>query len=236
MNKLVHCADGYNSYASWIIPMGFKITNNADEADLLLLAGGQDIDSAIYNQPRGYNTGGRTRRDEVELELYKKFDRPGKYMLGICRGAQLICAKQKGGALVQHMAHPGYHSITTNEGDEMTCISMHHQQMLLKDINPKDYELLAWAKGLSPIHLNGEDEDYNFGDDYQEPEVVVFNGNKVAIQSHPEVMSVNSKFVGYCRSLVDKYILGETGIKSVEGIGRETSKHERFQTLFERSR
>lgn len=199
--KLVHVAYGYDGYARWILPLGYELTKDYTKADLLLLAGGEDIDAGIYRENRGSYTGRPGKRDEIEVALYNYFNERKKPIAGICRGAQNLCALKPGGSLVQHSQHPHYHSIVTDDGKQMGCISMHHQQLRLDNVDPKEYKLMAWAEKLSPFHLDGNDQDYNYGPDYKEPEVVLFSGNQLAVQSHPECMDFDSPFVNYCKEI-----------------------------------
>lgn len=208
--KLVYVPDGQNGYCSWLKQLDIHVTNDPNKADILLLSGGEDINPAIYKQKRGRLTGyPNEARDRFEIEAYNRFKEQGKPIIGVCRGSQLCCALQEGGALVQHMQHSGMHPVITNDGRKMSSNSYHHEQMLLRDINTDNYELLAWAETPSSIHLGENDIDYDFGPDYKDPEVVLFQGHILSIQPHPECMSITSEFVQYCQNLVRKYILNE---------------------------
>lgn len=227
MNRKIYCANGSFGYASWVLPLGIEITRNPEDADILLLEGGQDIDFRLYSKFRGRHTGSPGERDVRELALYKEFNREGKYMLGICRGAQYCCAMQPGGALIQDMSHPHYHNITTREGHILSCPSLHHQSQLLTNIPPENYELVAWAERLSPYHLDGEDKQIDLPMNFKEPEIVIYNNSQVCIQSHPEMAHINSKFVQYCQNLMRKYILNEPEVElQNEGIGRNRSSYQ----------
>lgn len=209
MNKKLYVVDGSTGYANWLQDMGMELVYDRDKADIAMFTGGADWQPWIYGEREGERTSCSPERDRRELEMYKFFVEKGIPMIGTCRGGQLFTIKV-GGSLVQHSEHPWEHFVTTNEGEKLWINSLHHQQFLLEGCSK--YDLLAWAEKLSDFHLNGYEKDYNFPDDYKEPEVVYFYETKcLAIQCHPEMMfySGMQKGVKYFQSLVRKYILEE---------------------------
>ena len=71
--------------------------------DALVLAGGADVDPALYGAAADPATSGlRPDRDAGELALLSAARDAGLPVLGICRGMQLI-AVATGGSLVQHL-------------------------------------------------------------------------------------------------------------------------------------
>lgn len=174
--------------------------------DVVLFGGGEDISPTLYNQkPSRYSGSGKliSNRDAYEVEIFKSAVAAGASILGICRGAQLICALS-GGSLYQHVnAHAGRdHKMTTSEGTVLNVCSVHHQMM-----NPMGtkHELLGWSTDiLSNVHIIEEEENVPVE---VEPEVVFFNDTKaLAIQYHPEFMASNDEAVEYARKLVTKYL------------------------------
>ena len=110
--------------------------------DGLLLAGGSDIDPAIYGAVRHPETGKPDRdRDSLETVLLREALERDLPVLAICRGLQLLNAVL-GGSLVQHIEghrHPeqqAAHPITIAsqsrlrsilQVDELVVNSRHHQ-------------------------------------------------------------------------------------------------------------
>lgn len=72
--------------------------------DGLLLAGGEDMDPALYGQTNKGSRGIDRARDEAELALLDAFLRAGKPVLAICRGHQVVNV-WLGGDLIQDL-HP----------------------------------------------------------------------------------------------------------------------------------
>lgn len=214
MKRLVVVGNHYNAQApflqlfasSVVVGRGedIELTSN----DVLLFGGGEDISPSLYKQKpsrysgASYNLSGRDMKEVALFNQALKLDIP---MIGICRGAQLLCACS-GGSLYQHVNnHAGRdHPMTTNDGVNIVVCSVHHQMM-----NPlgTKHELLAWSSEvLSNVHLIEGEKNLEVE---VEPEVVYFNDTKsLAIQYHPEFMSDNDVAVQYARELVSKFILG----------------------------
>lgn len=178
-----------------------------NEDDVILFGGGEDISPSIYKQTVGRHTSAGldlSERDTFELYAMGKAQKAGAKLLGICRGAQLMCASN-GGSLYQHVNNHGGrgHMMTTNEGKELHVCSVHHQMM-----NPMktNHELLAWASNvLSDVHLIEKEIDVSVD---VEPEVIYFKDVQgLAIQYHPEFMSEFSEAVQYSIELVKKYLI-----------------------------
>jgi len=182
--------------------------------DALVIWGGEDISPSIYNSAvskRTYAPAVPSRRDRIEMDACLAAIDRGIPLIGVCRGAQLVCALA-GGRLIQHVnGHGGGHMMETNDGETLRTTSVHHQMM---DPFEVDHFLLAWASPCrSDVYIVGDDtSDGKFEERGIEPEVVWFPQIKaLAIQGHPEFVSNpdTDPFVQYCMRMVDQYILGE---------------------------
>jgi gamma-glutamyl-gamma-aminobutyrate hydrolase PuuD len=176
--------------------------------DVILFGGGADISPTLYGQkPNRYTGAGNvlSGRDKAEKILFEHAQKVGAKSLGICRGAQLVCALS-GGSLIQHVTNHGNsagHDMKTNDGQIIHVCSVHHQMM-----NPfnTEHELIGWAKdNISTCYLVENDKQVEVK---VEPEVVWFPKTQaLGIQYHPEFMSVSDPAVLYSRELVRKYLL-----------------------------
>lgn len=196
-----YTADGYPGDGDWIENCFF--TRKLKEADIVIFQGGTDISPSIYGEKKGYFTqvSGLTPRDEREIELYKYCIENGIFMVGICRGGQLLTALN-GGKLIQDVTKHGgtSHRCKTWDNQTYTMNSLHHQMFYPWNLPQEDYKLISWTEGLSDWYLNGDDTDINFHteaitDDglIIEPEVVYYPKTKsLAIQGHPEMMGWRS--------------------------------------------
>lgn len=186
----------------------FVVTNNINDASIILFTGGQDINPSIYNEKAGSHTGiSSYERDTEETVDFKHAVDNNKFMIGICRGAQLICALS-GGSLIQHVGHHhSGHYIKDFETKRLVYVnSIHHQMMMPYNLNPSEYEIIAYSlkehfNKSTLVYLDQNDKDYKItvnGEDYylhkiskfMEPEVVYFKKNfGLGIQCHPELLS-----------------------------------------------
>lgn len=181
--------------------------NDLTPDSVLLLWGGGDIHPSLYGKKRSKESGayvnGPSRRDEIEWACLHRAVEIGVPIIGICRGAQMLCAAA-GGYLMQHVDnHAGYgHTITTDTGDIYKVNSLHHQMMVPFEV---DHELLAWStQSLSDIY---HDEDHILNHIKCEPELVVFPKIKgIAAQWHPEMMKEDAEATQYLLGVINQKI------------------------------
>lgn len=176
----------------------------------LVIWGGEDISPTIYGKPVGPYTGAREQlsyRDTIEVGAVQAAIEMGIPIIGVCRGAQLLCALA-GGELIQDVqGHGRSHKITTIEGREMITSSVHHQMMYPWNV---EHELFAWStEALSRDYVGVEPPPMFLSTSLIiEPEIVYFPKIKgLAIQGHPEFMNDDCEFVKYCNDLVKEYLL-----------------------------
>ena len=182
-----------------------KDSTDLTDKSVLVLHGGGDISPSLYNKPLSAYVNGSVQpsmRDKEEWEIAQYAIKHGIPIIGICRGAQLLCALA-GGYLVQHiLEHSGAnHLISGIDGTIVQSNSCHHQMM----VPQKDAIILASCDSA----VTGVDEEDNWTEYPSVPEIVYFPSiNALGIQGHPEWMR-NSKFNLYCSTLINKYLLKE---------------------------
>lgn len=177
------------------------------DVDALVIWGGEDISPSYYDEAPTENCMAGvapSRRDLLEFTMMEAAIEMGKPIIGVCRGAQAVCALA-GGKLVQDVnGHHGSHSIVTHDGRRYTTSSIHHQMMYPFKMESKDYQLLAWT---DVPRSDGHYEGVRAAPPV-EPEVIWFPKIKgLAIQGHPEFMHESSPFVAYCNELVQEHVL-----------------------------
>lgn len=176
--------------------------NDLKKCDLVILWGGEDIWPGFYGEkPRYTNAMYKGRRDQTEEIVFNEVK--GKIpILGVCRGAQLMCALS-GGKLWQHVdGHTQWHNIRfMDETMPPVMSSSAHHQMLRPT---KDMEIVAVAdhvRSMSKCSDAGVTIDSN-----PEPEIVYMPGVGLAVQGHPEYHKKESAFTQSCITLVNKYL------------------------------
>lgn len=189
-----------------------------DNADAFLLWGGTDIHPSYYNEaPHRFSQAPAlpSNRDVWEWNAMKACKARGIPIIGVCRGAQFMCAFA-GGKLIQHVSghDRGYHNVVTADGDVFAVTSAHHQML---DLTGTTHELIAWtpsnlsavyygSKNETPPHLLQQMQNAKF----KEPEIVYFPEFRgLAIQGHPEWAGVEEEFVKETNRLVVEYLFNE---------------------------
>ncbi len=160
------------------------------KCDVVILWGGSDISPTLYNETPIHGSGpvNPTERDLFEWELIHQAKDYGIPIIGVCRGAQILCAAA-GGKLVQHTnGHTSTtHDVVTYDNHKFEISSDHHQMLYMPE--GVQFELLAWTPtNRSSIYLPYGSEGGFYRDGaLKEPEVVFFDElNALAIQCHPE--------------------------------------------------
>lgn len=104
------------------------------ESDLVVFAGGADVDPALYGEARHMTTFPNTARDDRDIALYKLCVEEGIPMLGVCRGAQFLHV-MNGGKLYQNVdEHYGDHKMwDVGRKFFVERVSSVHHQMVIHD-------------------------------------------------------------------------------------------------------
>jgi gamma-glutamyl-gamma-aminobutyrate hydrolase PuuD len=126
----------------------------------------------------------------------------GLPIIGVCRGAQMLCALA-GGILFQHVNHHGgRHVVKTFDDREILVNSLHHQMMCPTGTN---HELIAWMpQKLSDVYVD-EDRLVPSEEVVVEPEFVYFPDIKgFAIQWHPEMMQMDAEANQYVLNFINQ--------------------------------
>lgn len=214
MAKKIKVYDVGYGYANteWLTSTGlFKSVPNKEDCDIMVFPGGSDWNPAFYGEDIGSRTHCYESIDALEMNDALWGINNNKFMIGLCRGGQLMTILA-GGSLIQHVTgHGGTpHEITTFDGKTLVTNSLHHQMFDL--VSSMSCSLIAWStKKLSTCYLNGYDgERYGYDSEnkiteklinmksFREPEIVYYDLIKgYAIQGHPEMYSMPTNTVQY---------------------------------------
>lgn len=176
---------------------GFSRADNVADADVVVFIGGEDINPALYNQAdvASHYYG---KRDDFEVEIYKRAQELNKICFGICRGAQFLHA-MNGGVLWQDVNnHAGnrHYIVDLDEDVRLEVTSMHHQMLQDNDT----METIAVTEDQIATTFIDENLHIDLGkaDANQEYEIEVeagcYHSTKCFfVQGHPEVGSLYYK-------------------------------------------
>lgn len=207
-----------NGHSTYPFDVLFKEQRNCFEEGFngisaFILWGGTDIHPSLYKQKAHKWNGAPIEpsvRDRWEWDALRYCKAHSIPVIGVCRGAQLMCAFA-GGKLIQDVTgHGTSHSMTTHDGQQLTTTSSHHQML---DVTGVKHELIAWSTVRRSDHYYGENNETPSHIDvntFKEPEIVYFPEiNGLAIQGHPEWADDIDPYVTYCLDLVQEYLFDE---------------------------
>lgn len=184
---------------------------NIESCRLVVFTGGEDVSPAYYRHKKLPQTMNNIERDKEETIIYTAATILDIPMVGICRGAQFLCAMNNG-YLAQHVTgHTActHDILSSTHPDKVIPVKGDHHQMMLPE---GDFILEAWAESLSvAYHIGDESYDiskWNKNGKIIEPEVVFWpSTHSLGIQYHPEWEYENSPGHKYFHYLMEKYIL-----------------------------
>ena len=202
-----------------------KDVKNPKDIDLVLFTGGEDVNPVYYDENIGKYTHINSNRDKKEIDTFYRFK--GKsFILGICRGNQLLTILS-GGKLIQHVeGHCRDHSMVLNNSLKYNITSSHHQMIYPFDLNEKDYELIGYSEYFqSNTYLNGDNEEIELSNNFLEPEIVYYKKtNALCIQGHPEWNHCEKRTSQMCLNLIDKYLKEFKGVREKNDLGYYQTK------------
>ena len=188
----------------------FAVTINPDyltDEDILLVWGGEDISPELYGEPvNRYGDGSPlpSRRDQIEWDLMQRAKQIGIPIIGVCRGAQMMCALM-GGSLWQDVDnHCGNHMVYTVDGKQFETNSLHHQMLRLDNIPADQYEVIAWTEARSKVYHHGLNLVRVKKPGDTDPEFVYFPTIRgFAVQWHPEFVEYPNEATDYVFNFIN---------------------------------
>lgn len=179
-------------------------------SDLICLIGGNDVDPSYYNHAKYKYTHSDPAVDQPCKFAFDVAIEQEIPIVGICKGAQQLCAFN-GGALYQSVSghHARHMMYVRGQEKPIPITSSHHQMMMLTDI--ENYELLGWADHLSDVYLSyphqGMAEVKLHNGLPGDPEIVLFPHKQLAVQYHPEWMPRDSQGHTLFNQLIEEHLL-----------------------------
>ena len=190
-----------SSVVSMFLSKGYTIVDRLENADILCLTGGADIDPMLYGEKALPGTWFNESRDKIEIEAFNEAVERGLMIFGICRGGQLANCLN-GGKLWQHIeGHGSRHPITDlKTGRVVTSSSIHHQMFR----PAPDAEIVATCNEAYLKVAEHEIWEAKNGTPNDDVEVCWYaKSRSLCIQGHPEVGP--DSFTDYCFELLERY-------------------------------
>lgn len=202
--KKVFIINGSSQYNALFNDLGFSLTSNLKEADLVCFTGGADVSPELYGAAEHALTMTHKARDVQEKLVFDNARELGIPMVGICRGAQFLNV-MSGGAMYQHVTkHTRSHHIVDNITGESVYVSSTHHQMM----KPSEDGLLVASSNLGGEREWYEGEVFKRDISKEDNEVVFYAKTKaLCFQPHPEFEAPEFYAMReYFRSLLTRYL------------------------------
>lgn len=199
----VFVVGGNTTYVNFI--SNVDITNNLEEARLVVFTGGEDVTPSFYGCKAYPSTCNNPERDKFEKQIFDKIDPERQVVYGCCRGSQFVCV-MNGGKLIQDVTRHAIcetHPIT--DGKYVYDItSTHHQMQYPFNLkSPEDYRILYSSLENRSTHYKGDGIDPTLIK--VEPEIVLYTVKGkpkcLAVQGHPEMIPES-----HAAKMIDKLI------------------------------
>jgi len=173
--KVVNSAISASNYLAFMRDYNVVDVKDTVGADLVILPGGPDIHPEIYDETTHKSTspGHGYFNDYTELAAIEEAMCNNIPILGICRGAQMLCVAA-GGKLVQDIPYHkmvttyyknnenmSLHSVQLFNGNVIKVNSTHHQMMYPFNLQKVEFTMLGWASEHS---LKLKDNKFGFGE------------------------------------------------------------------------
>lgn len=186
----------------------YIITDSIKNSDIVVWTGGEDINPELYGETRLECTF-YTERDIDDLQAVEEAYKLDKFMVGICRGAQLLNVIPNGGKLWQDVNHHGgriHKAMDCLTGQWVNLNSVHHQALRVTE----EAEIIAWAEESTFKQSDGirwfKKDGYQTERDRDIEAVWYPKTRSLLFQGHPEFG--HPPTTQYFFTLMDKYYWG----------------------------
>jgi GMP synthase-like glutamine amidotransferase len=201
--KHVYIVNGGAAYHGLFTTIGYTITSDIREADLVVFTGGEDVSPELYGARKHHTTHNSEYRDRYEADIFNLALKMHLPMVGICRGGQFLNV-MSGGEMYQDVTrHCGDHEITDLITGEVVMVSSTHHQMM----KPSPNGVLVASAGMGGDRTWWDHTVFSRDVSKEDIEVVWYEEtNCLCFQPHPEF--TGPRYIGmftYFKSLLERY-------------------------------
>lgn len=184
----------YGNIVTLFAEAGFEKATSIADADVVVFAGGADIDPKLYDQKAIAGTYFNEDRDRAEQEAYDECIRLRKFMFGICRGAQFLHAMNEGELWQDVNNHGGtdHFIVDIDEDVRVLATSIHHQMLKINDriqVLAVCEEQVATKFRDENLFIDLEQRGSNTSDELEIEAGYYEDTHCLFVQGHPEVGS-----------------------------------------------
>jgi GMP synthase-like glutamine amidotransferase len=205
--KNIYIVNGSVMYKDMFLRMGYQVTSDFNNADVVCFTGGEDVTPSLYGHARHHTSNCNINRDTYESDVFNLCIAKDIPMVGICRGAQFLNV-MSGGEMYQDVSkHTRDHSITDLETGEVVMVSSTHHQMM----KPSSKAVLVASSTLGGYREVYDGQIFKRELSEQDNEVVYYpETNCLCFQPHPEFNIPHfSGMHSYFKSLLERFLVKE---------------------------
>lgn len=180
---------GYGDIVRMFAMHGAVMAKDITDADLVVFAGGADVNPVLYGEKPAGTSSWDNARDKFEAGIFEKALALDIPMFGICRGSQFLNIMNKGKMWQDVGNHCGNHLITDLYSGKSIMASSTHHQMARVNAN---MNIIAIATDQVSKHFKAQDLDVRLTQNSNrtneiELEAYTYEDTKcLCIQGHPE--------------------------------------------------
>ena len=164
----------------------YEIVNNIQDCQICVWTGGEDINPKLYGEAPIDGTWYNPLRDKSDLQAVETAFSKDKFLVGICRGAQLLNVIPNEGKLWQDVDNHGglvHKSFDCLSGQWVHLNSVHHQALRVTD----EAQIICWA--LESRHKKSEGLEYRRGAD-TDPSKIPEKDKDIEVAWYPKTRSL----------------------------------------------
>lgn len=192
-----------NWYAEWFT---HDIVTDIEFSDVVLFPDGDQLSPFLYKDIRKPHSIINPTKDLSDIKWFKKAVKKEIPIIGIGRGAELICVMNGGKVIQDHPFGDTVQIVENYDGTKNLAECYNSMTQFPFNIKKENYFILSWRKPLK-YHYNGKGKEMN---PEVLPDIVYYPKTKsLAIESYPQSLSKTSTSLKWLNQHLD-YLISNT--------------------------